>query len=384
MNNILITGDLLPTDRNKELFEKGDVKALVGEKLVELFRQSRFRIINLEGPLTDKQGGILKSGPNLKAAPKTINAVRALHIDLCSLANNHIMDYGEEGLHSTCQILENANIGYTGIGNNIHAAKKPYVFKIGSVQVGLYSCAEYEYTIATDHMAGANCFDALYTPDEIHALKTKVDYLIVLYHGGKECYRYPAPYVQKRCRKMVEKGADLVICQHSHCIGCMEKYLDATIVYGQGNFIMDIGDNEFVNTGLLISANPFNRDVSFYPVVKDKGVVRLGEGEIGKTILRDFGMRSEKIKQEDFVNKTYKEFAETMIASYQCQSMGTIGAFLGKLNFTKGMDLNYGTWMKLTMLNILRCEAHNDLYCEGLLGEIYGKQKYRRLRGKRK
>ena len=191
MNNILIAGDLLPTDRNKELFEKGDVKALVGEKLEELFRQSRFRIINLEGPLTDYNSeGILKSGPNLKAAPETITAIRKLHIDCCSMANNHIMDYGEYGLHSTCQILKKSNIEYTGIGNDIHEARKPYIFKIEGIKIGLYSCAEYEYTIATNHMAGANCFDALYTLDEIQELKTKVDYLIVLYHFYKPFQLY--------------------------------------------------------------------------------------------------------------------------------------------------------------------------------------------------
>ena len=83
-------------------------------------------------------------------------------------------------------------------------------------------------------------------------MKAQCDYAIVLYHGGKEYYRYPSPNLQKTCRKLVEKGADLVICQHSHCIGCEEKYQDGTIVYGQGNFLFDHGDNEYWNTSLLV------------------------------------------------------------------------------------------------------------------------------------
>ena len=70
----------------------------------------------------------------------------------------------------------------------------------------------------------------------------KCDYTIVLYHGGKEYYRYPSPNLQRVCRYMIEKGTDLVICQHSHCIGCEENYLSGKIVYGQGNFIFDCDD----------------------------------------------------------------------------------------------------------------------------------------------
>ena len=75
--------------------------------------------------------------------------------------------------------------------------------------------------------------------DHIQNLKDQCDYVIVLYHGGKEHYRYPSPYLQRVARKMVEKGADLVVCQHSHCIGCYEKYKDSMIIYDQGNFIFE-------------------------------------------------------------------------------------------------------------------------------------------------
>ena len=89
--------------------------------------------------------------------------------------------------------------------------------------------------------------------DHIANLKDECDYVIVLYHGGKEYYRYPSPILQKVCRKMCDKGADLVICQHSHCIGCREEYKGSEIVYGQGNFIfVGTSNNEYWNNALLI------------------------------------------------------------------------------------------------------------------------------------
>ena len=84
----------------------------------------------------------------------------------------------------------------------------------------------------------------------------------------KEHYRYPSPYLQKVCRKMVEKGANLVVCQHSHCIGSYETYNNSTIVYGQGNFIFNKHDNEYWNSSLLIKLR-FEKGikVEYIPIV---------------------------------------------------------------------------------------------------------------------
>ncbi|MFP3360883.1 CapA family protein, partial [Planococcus sp. SIMBA_143] len=73
--------------------------------------------------------------------------------------------------------------------------------------------------------------------------------------GGKEHYRYPSPYLQKICRKFVEKGADIVICQHSHAVGCFEEYHNSTIIYGQGNFVFDNSNIEFWQTSILVDIN---------------------------------------------------------------------------------------------------------------------------------
>src|SRR5699024_1436352 len=105
---------------------------------------------------------------------------------------------------------------------------------------------------------GANPFDPLESFDHIQELKSKCDYVIVLYHGGKERYRYPSPYLQKVCRKFAQKGADLIVCQHSHCIGAYEEFEGSTIIYGQGNFIFNTLNNEFWNTSLLIKVEITN------------------------------------------------------------------------------------------------------------------------------
>ena len=79
-------------------------------------------------------------------------------------------------------------------------------------------------------------------------------------HGGNEGYPYPSPRLMDTCRFLVEQGANAVICQHSHCVGCYEEYRGGHIVYGQGNLIFDAsipppGWNEGVLVRLHISEN---------------------------------------------------------------------------------------------------------------------------------
>lgn len=220
---ILIGADLVPTNSNMLYFESGDVKTLLGEDLLQLMQRADCRIFNLEVPLCDKENPILKCGPNLIASEKSVNGIKAMGVDVVTLSNNHILDQGEQGLRTTRNILEKNGIDYLGAGSTPEEAAKPYFFVHKSKKMGIYACAEHEFTIVSDVTAGANPFDPLNSLDHIAAAKRQCDYLIVLYHGGKEHYRYPSVQLQKTCRKIVEKGADLVVCQHSHCIGCEEN-----------------------------------------------------------------------------------------------------------------------------------------------------------------
>ena len=249
---MIIGGDLVPTQSNYKYFKNGDINKLLGEELENILKESDYRIFNLEAPITMLQNPIKKCGPSLKIDPLCFNGIKKLNPTLLNLANNHILDQGSGGLIETINILKKNNIKFIGVGENLQSARKGYILEKNNIKIGIYSCAEREFSIATETKIGANPFSFGDTLDDVIDLKKNCDYMIVLYHGGKEHYRYPAPYLQKRCRKMIEKGADIIICQHSHCIGSLEKYQLGQIIYGQGNFIFDYDDNEFWNTSILV------------------------------------------------------------------------------------------------------------------------------------
>ncbi|WP_314357062.1 CapA family protein [uncultured Veillonella sp.] len=371
---IYIGADLVPTDINKALFENGNGEALVGKELYEILKQSDLNVFNLEVPLTDVETPIVKFGNNLIAPTKTIHGYKALEPIFLTLANNHSLDQGEEGLTSTLNLLKNQDIAHAGAGSSLKEAKKPFIFEKEGIRIGFYLCVEHEFTVASCHTMGANPFDVLESFDEVLALKEQCDYVIVLYHGGKEFYRYPSPMLQRYCRKFIDRGANLVICQHNHCVGSREDYNGGSIIYGQGNFIFNsefyINHKEFVKDSLLIrvEATKDSFIVSEVPIRStEMGTRQATESEADET-LTAYKQRSENIKDAYFVAQAYKDFADTHIKRYLREFIGrsciirAINALFGR----KLMQLILGKTSYLAIQNYLECEAHHELFLRGI------------------
>ena len=367
---ILIGADFVPTTSNTALFAGGNAEELFGSELNALLNSADYRIFNLETPLCDKPSPISKCGKNFMAPTACVNGYAAAHADLLTLANNHILDQGEAGLAATCGALQQKGIAYVGVGDTPAKAAIPKIFMIKDKRVGVLACAEHEFSIVGEHTAGANPFDPLETPDQVAALRAGCDYVIVLYHGGKEYYRYPSPQLQKTCRKRVQKGADLVVCQHSHCIGCEEQFQGGTIVYGQGNFLFDNSNNEMWQTALLIGVDD-SFHVTYYPLSKNGNTVRLAQGEAGERILGDFFDRSEQIRQDGFVQKQFAAFAREQTETYLMAFGGRRSVFFYALNKLFGYRLNkrvlrrYGKEERQKLRNCLECEAIREVIIGG-------------------
>ncbi len=371
---LYIGADFVPTDINKSLFEEGNGEALVGKELYEILKQSDLNVFNLEVPLTDVETPIVKFGNNLIAPSKTIYGYKSLEPIFLTLANNHSLDQGVEGLTTTLNLLKQHDIAHAGAGANLKEAKKPFIFEKDGVRIGFYLCTENEFTMATCHSMGANPFDVLDSFDEVAALKEQCDYVIVLYHGGKEYYRYPSPMLQRYCRKFIDKGANLVICQHNHCVGSREDYNGGSIIYGQGNFIFNsefyTKYKEFVKDSLLIrvEATKDSFVICELPIrMSDNGTRLATDAEAAET-LAGYKKRSEEIKDPHFVISNYKAFADTHVKRYLREFLGrsfiirAINALFGR----KLMQLILGPTSYLAIQNYLECEAHHELFLRGI------------------
>ena len=374
--SILVGADIVPTLSNEELFISGNASALLGEKLYGLVKESDFVALNLEVPLTDEETPIIKCGPCLRAAEASINGLKEINPHFYTLANNHIMDQGAIGLDKTISLLKKNNIAFAGVGNSIEEASRPYIINIKGVKLGIYCCAEHEFSIVSEKSPGANPYDPLESFDAVRRLKSESDIVIVLYHGGKELYRYPSPTLQKVFRKFADVGADLVIAQHTHCIGCMEEYNGSTLVYGQGNFLFDRSNRgEMWETSLLvqmiIDEETKEYRCSYIPLVKNQNCTCLAEGLYARQIIEEFSKRSDAILKPEYIEMQYIQFAEKMRLGYHRRISGRVsGSVIGKLlcKLTKNKALNwlYPAKYAPAIENISACEAHRELYLCGL------------------
>lgn len=368
---LIFCGDTAPTEENQEYFSRPLVSRLVDDGIWEVLEKADFRVLNLETPLVDEENPIEKCGPTLSARTSSVRGLAALGIDAVALANNHIMDQGACGLSSTIAALDGADVLHFGAGQNLDEARLPLVVEIGAQCVGIYACAEHEFSIARGERPGANPFDSLSSLQHVRELRGKCDIVVVLYHGGKEHYRYPSPLLQTRCRALVDAGANVVVCQHSHCVGCEESWHEGTIIYGQGNFLFDHQDNEFWATGLLVEVDfDDGACVRYHPIVKDGASVRLANAAEAQEIMKGFQERSEQIEAPGFVEKEYRRYARSCLNGYLLGVMpGARSLLFRVLNRLCGGNLAeklYGRQTLLALKNYVECEAHSELLIAGI------------------
>ena len=373
---ILIAGDLIPTNTNIEEFEQGSIINHIDSKFKKIWENADFRMFNLECPLGENYKPIHKNGPNLIASSKAIVGIKSLNPNLVFLANNHILDYGTEALENTLYLLNKEKINYTGIIDDNKAKNETFYIEKDNIKIGIYNLCENEFSVATQESKGANPLNEIKNYKEIQETKKKCDYLIVIFHGGKELYRYPSPKIQKICRNFIDMGANLVITQHSHCIGCMEEYASAQIIYGQGNFIFDKKDNEFWNTSLLIELE-INKElrtkINYIPLERYNGLIRISNNE---NILKNFWKRTNEIKKEGFIEEKYNELAMKNLNTYLNIMHGIKfhTKILNKLFNKKFFQKIYNKKDILKILNTIECESHRELFIRGLKLKIESQQ----------
>ena len=348
---LLFAADMVPTELSEQYYVEGDVARLFGD-IPDLVKGVDRFFVNVEFALTEKRDGIKKIGPVLRADPFCADTIKKLGVTDVALANNHVYDCGEEGLRDTMHHLDRVGLPYFGVGENDTLSRKPYFFEENGKRVAVVNVCEHEYTYALPNRIGVNPFDPFLTMEDIRQAKKQADYVIVIYHGGKEHCGYPSPRLRTLCQEMVRCGANAVFCQHSHCIGCYECYEGAHIVYGQGNFHFARQNRPRTwDEGLLVQLNIGETvEVEFYPYLMDGVTVHLAKGEAYDALMQPFFARSEELKTDAWL-AGWRAFCET-----QREYFTTRLRLLGNID-TDEMATQF-------LAHYLACEAHTDVMKE--------------------
>jgi len=374
--NIIITGDFCPHKRVEQAFLKKEFENVFNgiDKIAE---DCDLSITNLECPLTLSNIPIVKTGPNLKAHPDCINGIKFGGFNVVTLANNHIMDYGEQGLIDTINACNKTNIHFVGAGANIQEAEEPLYLKVRNKKIAIVNFCENEWSIAEKKKAGANPLNPIRNYYQIKEAKKKADIILLVIHGGHEYFPLPSPRMVKTYRFFADLGVTAIIGHHTHCVSGYEIYNDVPIFYSLGNFIfyskntkpdswfegyfikLTIADNTVTN----ISLHPYHQ-------CKNEPGLMLMNQEEESDFLNKIKEYSQIIGDSNLLDNSWSEFCASKKIEYLSNllSLNKVQRQMLKRNILPNLIIEKKKLVSL--LDMFTCEAHKDAMIKTIESEI--------------
>lgn len=247
-----------------------------GDSAFGLLRGGDLTIGNLEVPLTGS-GQPAEKLVAMRAPVSGAAELSALGFDIVSLATNHALDYGAEGMRDTVRALDAAGVAHAGYGEHIAEATRPRVVSVDAKNLAFFSFASalplgYNATTERAGIAGIRVrqrfeYDSGFldetpgTPPFVHSAahepdvrlaedlvreaKQHNDFVVIALHWGVPFCYLPsaqgplAQYQRPLAHRLIKAGADLIIGHHPHCLHPVEFYEHGLILYSTGNFVFD-------------------------------------------------------------------------------------------------------------------------------------------------
>ena len=363
---ILIAGDFCQRYRVDEIIRKERFGELFDE-VRPIIKSADYGIVNFEFPIVldkDAAKSIPKCGPNLRGTIEAVDAVRYAGFNCCTLANNHILDQGEQCCLATKIELEKAGIDTVGVGKNLSDADNVLYKVISNETIAIINCCEHEFTIATETSSGANPLNPIQQYYTIQNAKKKADYVLVIVHGGHEHFQLPSPRMQETYHFFIDAGADAVVNHHQHCYSGYEVYNEKPIFYGLGNFCFDDPKcrNSIWNEGYMVILSFEQQQIGYelipYTQCNEKPSVEL---------VKDRTAFDKSIERQNAIIRDKQVLNKRVVAYYNSTASGMLllhqpfeNRFLNKLYRMRLFPLMISRKKILRLLNYINCESHFD------------------------
>ncbi|MCR5609817.1 MAG: CapA family protein [Lachnospiraceae bacterium] len=241
--SMIFGGDVLLSQSmiNSYNKNKADITNILSKDIVDMFVKSDIAMVNEEFPFSTRGEQMQDKQYTFKAPPEYAKVFNQMGVDIVSLANNHILDFGTDALIDTFSTLNEYNLMYVGAGNNLTEAKETKYIKVNDLNVA-FLCASRVIPVSSWGATGTTpgvftTYDPTALIQEIKKAESEADVSVVYVHWGVEHEEMPQDYQINLAKKYIDAGADVVIGCHTHCLQGMELYNGKPIVYSMGNFM---------------------------------------------------------------------------------------------------------------------------------------------------
>ncbi|MGG3282258.1 CapA family protein [Paenibacillus solani] len=271
------------------------------EHLGSMFLEDDLTVLNLETPVTTGGVGAANKQFVFKSSPDVLLAMREAGVEAVNLANNHILDQGQEGLLDTLKHLQDQGIRYVGAGRNEEEAFKAQYFELQGMTVALLGFSrvlpETSWYALENRPGVAGAYDHV-LPKAVEAIRearSKADLVVVIAHWGEELHKTPNGHQINLSRAFIDGGADLIIGGHPHVLQGLEQYKGKWIAYSTGNFIFTKSSNADTWKTAVFRASCSKEgdcDLQLTPYRTEIGKVIPLEGEEAVSVLKEVQKRS--------------------------------------------------------------------------------------------
>lgn len=337
MMTISFIGDVMLGRFVKEKYDNQPYD-LLNADIKDLLEKSDYVIANLESPITEEKA------ENSLAFAGDYNLLKEVKIvDLFSLSNNHINDFGEKGIEDTIRNLERSNFSSNGIFIDEY---KPLVIEKENSKVAIVTCTDmlnYEFDQSCKYKTLRA--DSPDVNKIIKGYKEKGFFVILFAHCGNLFSRFPNPIIREILYTAIDSGAGCVVTCHSHCLGGADSYKGVPIFYSLGDFLMDGGSYRRRRSCILslnISDNHI-KEWNVIPTITNRELQTIiADGKEAKKIMHDFNKVSRKMQKE---RKSYDSFFKyqykSEMVSHSLSTLHFLYDSKGFIGFLKMLKMRY-------------------------------------------
>ena len=234
-------GDVHFSELILQNYDKNGILGIVDHEMLSYMQNTDLFVLNHEFVFSTGGEAMEDKEYTLRNDPKYVKILQELGTDVVSIANNHILDFGQEAFLDTLATLEDAEIEYAGGGRNLERALAPVIKTINGQTFAIFAATRvspsYDWYANSKKPGILQTYDATDLNNAIAEANLLYDHVIVFAHWGIEREEYPQDYQRTLAKGYIDHGADLVIGAHPHILQGFEYYKNVPICYSLGNYL---------------------------------------------------------------------------------------------------------------------------------------------------
>ena len=293
-STISIVGDISLADNwyiMPKYDERGGVNGILSESVLKIMTESDLMVANSEFTVSNRGTKMSGKQYTFRAKPERLKIYDEMGVDLVTLANNHVYDFGRDAFLDMLDAFDEYKIPHIGAGHNLDEAKKAYYFIINGYKFAFLNGTRAEKYILTP---GANensegvfrCYDPTNMINEIKKVKEESDFVVTIMHFGKEGSHELEKEQVESAKKYIDAGSDIIVGHHAHVLQGIEFYKDKPIIYNLGDFIFN-GNVE--DTAIFQVKIGNNKEMEYYilPCQQKNMFTNLLDGKEKERLIKD-------------------------------------------------------------------------------------------------